>query len=189
MKLELLNDIDIIKEVLSGNKASFKLLYQRYARKHMLTCLRYVKIKSDAEDLLQESYIKIYKDLGQFDEGKAKFGTWSNRIVINTCLMKLRKKNIFKDFRELFEGSKEVLIEANAVDHLSLQELTNLILQLPKGYRTVFNMYVIDGFTHQEIAESLNVSVSTSKSQLMKAKKALQNHLKPRDYSLFMSYA
>ena len=183
------SDITIINEVLAGSKSAFKMLYQRYARNHMLTCLRYVKNKSDAEDLLQEAYIKIYRDLKQFDSKKAKFGTWSNRIVINTCLMKLRKKNGLGNFEDIADSSNMVKVEALAIDDLSLQELTKLIMELPNGYRTVFNLFVIDGFSHQEIAEKLGVSVNTSKTQLWKAKKELQTKIKLRDISLRNNYA
>lgn len=183
------SDIELINDILSGSKVAFKILYKRYVRNHMLTCLRYVKNKSDAEDILQESYIKIFKDLKQYNPQKAKYSTWSNKVVINTCLMKIRKKNIFKDFKDIIEEGAEMGIESNAINQLSLQELTKIILELPKGYRTVFNMFVIDGFSHKEIAEKLNISESTSKSQLMKAKITLQKKLNPKDSSQSRKYA
>jgi len=141
-------DIEVIKAILSGSKVAFRELYNRYARNHLLTCLRYVKNKIDAEDVLQEAYILIYRDLKKYDASKSKYITWSNRVVINTCLMHLRKHNIFK-FSD----------------------------DIPKGYRTVFNMFVIDGYSHAEIAEMLNFSVSTSKTQLLKARKMLQKNI------------
>ncbi len=173
------SDIEIIDEILAGSKSAFKLLYERYSRNHFLTCIRYVKNRTDAEDMLQESYIKIFKDLKQFDAKKANFSTWSNRVVINTCLMKLRKKNVLKDFENFMDRGNDIKIESSAIDNLSLQELTNVILQLPKGYRTVFNLFVIDGFSHKEIAEKLDISENTSKTQLSKARKNLQKILKP----------
>jgi len=171
------SDIEIIEEILSGGKSAFKLLYSRHSRNHFLTCIRYVKNRADAEDMLQESYIKIFRDLRQFNAEKANFRTWSNKVVINTCLMKLRKKNILVDYESFVEHGKNVKIQASAIDNLSLQELTNLILKLPKGYRTVFNLFVIDGFSHKEIAEKLDITINTSKTQLMKAKKNLQIYL------------
>jgi len=154
----------------------------------MLTCLRYVRNRAEAEDVLQESYIKIFKELRTYDSNKAQFSTWSNRVVINTCLMHLRKKNVLRDFDNIIDFSSKLTVDANAVDRLSLQDLTNFITQLPKGYRTVFNMYVIDGFKHPEIAEQLNIAVSTSKTQLMKARKMLQGMITSHDYSLSMNY-
>lgn len=175
MELEK-TDIEIIRAVLSGSKPAFRDLYKRYAKNHLLTCWRYVKNKVDAEDVLQEAYILIYRDLKQYDPVKSKYATWSNRVVINTCLMHLRKNNIFKFSEDITEMSFQIPINENVISQLSLKELMQHIAQLPKGYRTVFNMHVIDGFSHREIAESLNISVNTSKTQLLKARKALQQN-------------
>ena len=181
-------DITLIHEILKGSKIAFRDLYNRHAKGHMLTCLRYVKNRAEAEDVLQESYIKIYKDLDKYDVQKAQFSTWSNRVVINTCLMNLRKKNVLKDSDNIIDISSKLTVKADALDNLSLQDLTSLITQLPKGYRTVFNMYVIDGFKHPEIAEILKISVSTSKTQLMKAKQMLQEMIIAQDYSQSFNY-
>ncbi len=181
-------DINLIKEILKGNKTAFRDLYKRYAKGHMLTCLRYVKNRAEAEDVLQESYIKIFKQLKSYDSTKSQFSTWSNRVVVNTCLMNLRKKNVLRDFDNIIDFNSKLTVDANAVDNLSLQDLTNFITQLPKGYRTVFNMYVIDGYKHPEIAEQLNIAVSTSKTQLMKARKMLQGMITSHDYSQSMNY-
>jgi len=179
-------DIVLIQEILSGSQKAFEVLYAKYARNHFLTCLRYIKDRSIAEDLLQESYINIYKNIKQFKPQLSKFTTWSNRVVINTCLMHLRKNDIFSkvDDITIIDSTNYSLAQPpKAIDELSLKELTNVIQRLPKGYRTVFNLYVIDGYSHQEIADILKISVSTSKTQLLKAKKALQNKLLTRDNS------
>jgi len=181
-------DINLINEILKGNQAAFRDLYDRHSKGHMLTCLRYVKNRSEAEDVLQESYIMIFKNIDKYDASKSQFNTWSNRVVINTCLMNLRKRNVFKDFDNIIDISSKLTVNADAVDNLSLQDLTNFITNLPKGYRTVFNMYVIDGYKHSEIAEYLKISVSTSKTQLMKAKQMLQGMIISNDYSQSISY-
>lgn len=181
-------DIKLISDILKGSKVAFGTLYSRYAKGHMLTCLRYLKNKAEAEDVLQEAYIKIFKDLNKYDSSKSQFNTWSSRVVVNTCLMSLRRKNVLKDFDNIIDISGKLSVEADAVDNLSLRELTGFITQLPKGYRTVFNMYVIDGYKHPEIAKHLGVSVSTSKTQLMKAKKMLQGMIRSHDYSHSMNY-
>lgn len=155
----------------------------------MLTCLRYCKSKEEAQDLVQESFIKIFKSLHQYDQTKAQFSTWSNRVVINVCLQHIRKKNVLNDSEDIIDIGNNLKIDPTAIDHLKLKDLTKLILNLPNGYRTVFNMYVIDGFTHKEIAEKLGVSISTSKSQLMKARKMLQILLKKADYPVKGHYA
>lgn len=184
MMTRLSMDVKLIKEVLRGKASSFKVLYDRYAKSHMLICLRYMKSRSDAEDLLQEAYIKIYRDLKQFDSSKAQFKTWTDKIVVNTCLMKLRKKNIFHDIENITDFSSSFSINQEAIENLNLEEITNLILQLPKGYRTVFNLYVVDGYKHHEIADLLGININTSKSQLMKAKKNLQDLISKREASL-----
>ncbi len=176
-------DIEIIHAVLSGSKPAFRTLYERYAKNHLLTCLRYVKNKIDAEDVLQDAYILIYRDLKQYDATKSKYITWSNKVVVNTCLMHLRKNNILKFSEDINDVAFQMPVNENAISALSLKELTQLITQLPKGYRTVFNMFVIDGYSHREIAESLQISISTSKTQLLKARRMLQQNINNQHYT------
>lgn len=167
-------DILIIQKILKGDQLAFRELYDKYSRFYMLTCLRYVKSKEDAEDLVQESFVKIFKDLYQFDDSKASYLSWSKRVVINTCLMHLRKKSVFSFMDNIVDMTHKFQMQSQAVENLNLQDLTKKIQALPKGYRTVFNMHVIDGYTHSEIAEKLNITESTSKTQLFKAKKHLR---------------
>lgn len=183
------SDTIIIKEILSGKKESFNLLYSKYSRYYMLTCLRYFKNREEAKDFVQESFITIFKSLHQFDAKKAQFSTWSNRVVVNVCLQHIRKKNIVQVSDDIIDIGQNLKVNPTAIDHLNLNDLTKLILNLPDGYRTVFNMYIIDGFTHKEIAEKLGVSISTSKSQLMKARKMLQLFLKKTENPLREQYA
>lgn len=182
------SDTTIITKILEGDKASFRTLYDRHNRSFLLICLRYFKNRADSEDMMQESFLKIYKQLKQFDPERGKFVYWAKRIVINTCLEKLRKKNVLKDFDNIFDIGINLNIPANALESLSLQELTQVIQQLPKGYRTIFNLYVIDGYNHREIGEMLDISESTSKTQLMKARKFLQKNIDRSSFNL-QSYA
>lgn len=182
-------DIEIIQMILSGDQKAFDTLYKKYSRLYYLTCLRYFKNRQEAEDMVQESFINIFKSLKQYDSSKSNFSTWSNRVVVNVCLQQIRRKNIFKDFDDIIDLAQTIKVEPNALNHLNLKDLTRLILNLPKGYRTVFNMYVIDGFTHKEIGEQLGISTSTSKTQLMKARKMLQLNLKKTDYLPNGNYA
>jgi len=175
-------DIEIIQMILSGNERGFDMLYKKYSRLYYLTCLRYFKNRQEAEDIVQEAFISIYKSLKQYDPSKSNFSTWSNRVVVNACLQQIRRKNIFNDFEDIIDLAQTLEVEPNALNHLKLKDLTRLILNLPKGYRTVFNMYVIDGYTHKEIGEQLGIAASTSKTQLMKARKMLQLNLKKTDY-------
>lgn len=186
---QLNEDILLIKEILSGNKKSFRLLYNKYGKFFLITCLRYVNDQSSAQDLVQESFIKIFNKLKSFDENKGNFISWSKRIVINECLMYIRKNNILRDSENIIDLQHKFSVEACAIDQLNLEDLTKLISQLPNGYRTVFNMFVIDGFSHKEISEKLKISVSTSKTQLLKARKLLQNNLTKTEYNLEEYYA
>lgn len=171
------SDIEFIIEILEGNQVAFENLYNKYKRLYMSICLRYFSRRTDAEDMLQESVLNIYKGLSSFDIEKGGFVTWSKRIVVNTCLQKLRKPGVLNFFDNILELGKRLPVFSNALEDLNMQDLTKIIQSLPKGYRTVFNLYVIDGYTHVEIAEKLSISVSTSKTQLMKAKKILKTRV------------
>jgi len=183
-----MTDSKIIQLILSGEKEAFRVLYDRYKRRYMLTSLRYVKSRSDAEDIVQDSFVQIYRDLYQFDMDKGKFYTWSNRIVINTCLQKLRKKSVLNVFTDIMEFGQQFSINAMAIENLNLEDLTKLITKLPKGYRTVFNLHVVDGYTHKEISNLLQISESTSKTQLMRAKKLLKTDLSKVAYAISKNY-
>lgn len=171
-------DINLIESILNGNQKSFRDLYERYKREFMLVCMRYSKCRMEAEDFLQEGFIKVYKDLNQFNPSKGAFKPWAYRVMINVCLQKLRAKKAHlialdsSEVSHLNDGDHDQIIET-----LSLQELTKLIQTLPEGYRLVFNMFVIDGYSHKEIAKTLDVSESTSKTQLLKAKRKLQQEI------------
>jgi RNA polymerase sigma-70 factor (ECF subfamily) len=168
-------DTVLIKQALRGDQVAYKSLYELYKQRLFVICLRYAKERSKAQDYLQEAFINIFKNLEQFDEKKGFFESWAKRIAINTCLMDIRKQTLYAiglNGAEHIE-SKEVGI----LSELSLKEMLALIQQLPLGYRTIFNMYVIDGYTHKEISQQLDISISTSKSQLMKARHLLQKKI------------
>lgn len=172
-------DIELIQLLLKGDQSKFRELYVRHKRQIFLTCLRYAKNKSEAEDYLQDAFVKIYKSLHQYNQEKGKLSAWMNRVAVNSCLMHLRKKSIQFVSSELVNVIPNPNDDTSSkMDKLSLQELTKLIQSLPDGYRTVFNMYVVDGYTHKEIGEYLSISESTSKSQLFKARKQLQSIIK-----------
>ena len=166
----------IIKACLKNDRAAQKSLYEQYRIQMYVLCQRYCTSAEDAKDCLQEGFIKIYRDLYQFDPLKGKFEYWIKKVFVNTCLEAIRKKKI--DFQSLDStNNSQIASEESSISTLSLQELTKLIQTLPIGYRTVFNMYVIEGYSHAEIAEHLNISESTSKTQLMKAKSCLRQRL------------
>lgn len=166
----------LIKEAKQGSSAAQKCLFDRLSDKLLLVCLRYVKNAEDAEELLLDGFYKFFKNLSSFTyQNDAAMYKWLKKIMINECLMFLRKKNVFTIVSET--AADEIALEEEALNKLSASEIFNLIVQLPVGYRTVFNLHVIEGYEHPEIATALGIAEGTSKSQLSKAKSLLQKML------------
>lgn len=171
-------DIELIKRALKGRQSAYKELYELHKHNLFVVCLRYAKDRSIAQDYLQEAFINIFRKLDQFDELKGAFEAWAKRVTINVCLADIRKNTLYS-----VNISKAEMVESddvNALSNMTLKEMLALIQDLPFGYKTVFNMYVIDGYSHKEIAEELDITISTSKSQLMKARKLLQKKITTR---------
>jgi RNA polymerase sigma-70 factor (ECF subfamily) len=167
---------ELIKEAKEGSSAAQKCLFDQLCDKMLILCRRYVKVKEDAEEILLDGFFKFFKNLGRFDyQSDAALHVWLKQIMINECLMFLRKKNVFKIITE--SAAQEISLEETAINDLSAAEIFVLILQLPVGYRTVFNLYEIEGMEHKEIAKLTGISEGTSKSQLSKARALLQKML------------
>ena len=157
-----------------ARKASYqKALYEKYKTPLFRVCLRYARDRSEAEDLLQDGFIKIFQDLHQYRGGGA-LGAWLRRVVVNVALQYIRKNKKMFPSVELDHIANQLQTNENVYAQMGAKTLTRLIQQLPAGYRAVFNMYAIEGYSHKEIAAQLNITVSTSKTQLFKAKKMLQ---------------
>ncbi len=171
------DEFKIIKKCLKNNARAQRELYGKYRVKWFMICLRYGKNKSEAEDILQEGLISIFKNLRQYNPQKAEFPAWSNKIMVNAALQHLRKWKKLEFTSTIDEFDYRFVYDEDVYETLGARELTLLIQALPDGYRVVFNMYVIEGFKHREIAEILEISESTSKTQLLKAKKMLRNQL------------
>ena len=171
------NDNHYINQILKGDKAAMQGLYQSHERFWFRLCLRYGRNRSEAQDILQEGLMMVFKDLKQFDAERGEFKSWSNRVMVNAALRYLKKYQWQQSFEDLEMVENEMDISETALQALNAKELTGIIQQLPSGYRIVFNMYVIEGFSHKEIAATLNISVGTSKSQLSKAKKLLRQKM------------
>lgn len=168
-------DIQKIKLCIEGNRVAQKELYEAYKVNLYVLCQRYFLDIEDAKDALQEGFVKVFRDLHQYDDQKGHVSSWIKKIFINTCLEKLRKKKI--DFQQIQDFDQGAVYESGILSDLNMKDLTKMIQNLPTGYRTVFNLYVIEGFNHQEIADKLGISENTSKTQLMKAKNMLRNKL------------
>ncbi len=166
----------LIKEIKQGSAAAQKCLFDQLSGKLLLVCLRYVKNYEDAEELLLDGFYKFFKNLFAYSyQGDAALYMWIKKIMVNECLMFLRKKNAFTIATEA--ATEDIPLEEEALNNLSAKEIFDLVVQLPVGYRTVFNLYVIEGYGHKEIALSLGIAEGTSKSQLSKAKSLLQKML------------
>jgi len=156
-------------------------LYKMYAKKMYGVCLRYAKNKMDAQDLLHDGFIKIFNSLNEYS-GKGSFEGWMRRIMVNTSI------NFYRKYSGRFFGMDDGAIpeptadDQNIISQLSTQELLAHIQNLPDGYRMVFNLYVIEGYQHNEIAKLLGISENTSKTQLMKARKWLMQKIKKEAY-------
>lgn len=173
------NEQDLLKGCQKHDATAQRILYERYSPILLGICRRYVKPLADAEDVFADAMIKIFERIGQF-KGKGSFEGWMKRIAVNESLMFLRKyKRIHhKSEEELPESS----VKAEAIQELEFEQLLALLDRLPEGYRTVFNLYVLEGLKHREVAEELGISINTSKSQLIQARKRLKEYLDKMDY-------
>ncbi|MCF6341808.1 MAG: sigma-70 family RNA polymerase sigma factor [Bacteroidales bacterium] len=160
-----------------NNARAQRALYEKHKVKWFMICLRYAHNKAEAEDMLQEGLISVFKDLRQFDPGKAAFSAWSNKVMVNAALQHLRKWKKLSFDQQLEDYENQLVNNDDVMGSLGTKELMKFVQRLPDGYRVVFNLYVIEGYKHKEIAAILSISESTSKTQLLKAKKMLRNQL------------
>lgn len=157
-----------------GDRKAFDAVYAAFSAAMYGVCLRYTRCADDAQDVLQEAFIKIYKSCGQYSLDKP-LAAWIKTIMINTSLTYIKRTYKFELHEEdhFFDDIQEVVFEEDETANLK-QRLLKILNELPDGYRTVFNLYVVDNLTHKEIAEYLNISENTSKTQYFKAKKMIQ---------------
>lgn len=160
---------EIIQGCLEGDKASQYELYEMYSPLLYGICLRYLRDEDAAADMLQECFIKIFGKLNDF-RGDGSFEGWLRRLTVNTILNELKRMQRQPFFDILSDEMKPIEGQVYQPDSLSCADLVRMIQQLPTGYRTVFNLYEIEGYSHQEIAQILEISESTSKTQLRNAK-------------------
>lgn len=167
----MLSEDELIEGCKKGSRATQKALYDRYCRKMLAVCLRYSKTTAEAEDIVQEGFVKVFQGLKDFRH-ESKLDTWITRIMVNTALNAQRKKLYLYpmvDVTEIVLPEKEVSISG-----LHFTQLLEMIQALPNGCQVVFNLFAIEGYSHKEIAEMLGISEGTSKSQFARAKSLLQ---------------
>ena len=156
---------------------SQKVLYDRLAPRMFPVCMRYVGDKTLAEDLLQDGFVTLFTRLDSY-KGEGSFEGWARRIFITTALMSLRKKDALKMSDELDSIRSMKADTLSQIQNLGYKELMDLVMSLPVGFRTVFNLYVIEGYSHKEIAEMSGITETTSRTQLSRARIWLQNKIK-----------
>ncbi len=166
----------LIERLKGQDRAAQKQLYDRYAPVMFAVCRRYLRRREDAEEALVSGMFKVFSQIESYS-GQGSFEGWIRRVVVNEALMMLRKNQLLVFPGDTFQPPDQedgFSIEAD----LSAREILALMDQLPVGYRTVFNLYVLEGYKHQEIADALGISINTSKSQLILAKDKLRQFLK-----------
>lgn len=170
----------LIKYCLKGDSKAQRLLFDRYAPVLMAICLRYCKNVQMAEDVLQEGFVKIYTKLKDYSGGGS-FEGWMKRIMVNTALDELRKDKKNGMSQDIDEVGFYLVDESFILEGIAAADLLELIQHMPDGYRVVFNLFAIEGYSHKEIAEMLDVSENTSKSQYLRGRSYLKKKLEERN--------
>ncbi len=172
-----MNELDFIFGCKENDPKSQRLLFEKYAPRMLSICRRYVTDFETAQDLLQEGFIKVFTKIETYS-GEGSFAGWMQRIFVTTSLEYLRRNNMMKDRISIDECENiEDEIHPSVLSKLTTDDLLECIRQLPSGYRTVFNLYAIEGYSHSEIAKMLSISESSSQSQLVRARKILQRNV------------
>jgi RNA polymerase sigma-70 factor (ECF subfamily) len=166
----------LISDCLQGDRTAQKKLYETYSGKMMAVCLRYCKDRETAKDLLHDGFLKVFTHLDSF-KGSGSFEGWIRRIMVNTALEFLRKQTdegYHLDVEEAFTLTND---EVGIMERMQAEELIRIIQKLPDTYRTTFNLFVVEGYSHREIAEAMNITESSSRVYLTRARQLLQDML------------
>ncbi len=167
----------LIRLCIKGDRAAQKVLYDQLAPKMFPVCIRYAGDRTVAEDLLQDGFVTLFSRLDSY-KGEGSFEGWARKIFINTALMYLRKKDALKMSDDIDNARNIVSEYSSQIQDVGYKELMKLITSLPTGFRTVFNLYVLEGYSHKEIAEMLDITEVTSRTQLSRARTWLQSRIK-----------
>lgn len=167
----MINEKRVIKQCIKGNKRFQRILYEKYSPRMYPVCYRYAKNTNDAQDILQETFITVFSKLDQFNN-QGSFEGWIRKITVR-CAIRHYQKNSKRTDNADIKHAEEQKINATILDEISAKEIIELIAELPDGYRIVFNLYSIEGYSHKEISETLGITESASRSQLTRARKLL----------------
>ena len=172
-------DPEVIERCKSGDRLAQKAVYDSLSSKMFAVCMRYMGDRDSAADILQDGFVTLFTKLDSYS-GEGSFEGWARKIFVNTALMSLRKKDALKNSEDVDAAWNITSDDPTAIQRIGYDELLKMIAALPPGFRTVFNMYVIEGYSHKEIAEALGISETTSRSQLQRARTLLQTRIKER---------
>ena len=167
-----MDDHRLVKECLKGNGAAQKLFYERFAASMLSVCYRYTKSVADAEDVLQEGFVKAFRNLQQY-KGEGELGGWLRRIMVTTAINYLKKASRYQTELLFTEEPLHAVSSYEPEVALSAKELADLIRQLPAGYQTIFNLHAVEGYSHVEIGQILGIKEGTSRSQYARARALL----------------
>jgi RNA polymerase sigma-70 factor (ECF subfamily) len=171
------NEEKLIRACQRNDASAQREVYNRYARKMLGVCARYIKDQMEAEDVMIHGFLKVFEKIEQY-QFTGSFEGWMRRLMVNEALQQVRRnKTVFLEV-ELEHVHNDAAVMHLDDNELETEELLAMVQRLPDGYRTVFNLYAIEGYSHKEIAEQLGISENTSKSQLSRARGLLQEHLK-----------
>ena len=174
-----MDDFKLVSECLKGNSKAQKALFERFAPKMYAVCLRYMKREEAAKDVLQDGMIKVFLKLGDFKNEGVLEG-WIRRVMVNTCLDQLRKDLKFQTDVQLGDVESKLENKEFTVETLMAEDLLKLVNAMPEGYKVVFNLFAIEGYSHKEIADTLGISENTSKSQYLRARAYLRDRIEVR---------
>lgn len=176
-KRELYSDLEIVEGCRKNKRKYQELLYRKYAKKMYGICLSYAKDRAMAQDILQDGFIKVFKNITSY-KGEGSLEGWIRKIITNTALDYLRKKTKGYEFIDDNKEVEEEKTDRTVLEKINFDALIKMVAQLPEGAKMVFNLYALEGFTHKEIAEKLDITIGTSKSQYKRARAMLQDWLK-----------
>lgn len=166
----------IIEGCIRNKRKAQKTLYSNYYRRMLGICLRYCSSKDEAEDVMLDGFMNIFSKIKSYNK-RGSFEGWMKRVMVNTAIDNFRKNKKHYYHSDIDDFENELVIKANLLESFSAKEILNTVQQLSEGYRIVFNLFAIEGYSHQEIADMLGISINTSKTQLFKARKLLQKKL------------
>lgn len=172
----------LIEKCIKGERKSQKELYNIYSPRMFAICLQYSKNEMDAEDILQEGFIRVFKNLYKF-RGEGSFEGWIRKIIVNSAIEHIRRKHVSTT---VAAGLENLVSDPqhNALDNLYEKDIINTSLTLSEGYKTVFNLYAVEGYSHKEISDHLGISESTSKSQLSRARAILRSLIRKKTINI-----